>query len=62
MRALRSTKDNLIEVNFGKLEELKSADGDETSSEQASEGMTCENGVCTLNWSPKRPAQNTVAA
>ncbi len=62
MRALRPAKDNLIQINFGKQEELELNGVEETASEQPPEGMTCENGICTLNWSPKRPAKKTEAA
>ena len=61
MRALRTTRDNLIEVNFGKQEEVRLLSAEDETSEQ-SEKVTCENGVCNLNWSPTRPAKKTEAA
>lgn len=62
MRALkRTTEDNLITIHFGRQEALEVAVEEENPAVQE-EGMTCENGVCMLNWTPKRPAKKSEAA
>jgi hypothetical protein len=63
MRAIRTTKeDNLITIHFGQQEVLELESVLDEAPTVAEPGMSCEGGVCTLNWTPTKPVKKTEAA